>query len=233
MAQTSPIESVLFQGGTDQSAVSPEEAVYRVHRTEVPARTRLDSLFYVASKRLAMVIITTWQPTGDTLTLVEGWRANGKRSYSRPQLGHKTHGEYLGYDAQGRLREKSAYAEGKRVATECYGETGSPSPCGDYQYTEKMPVFPGGQQALLSYIGRSIRYPGKALKERRQGRVFVTFAVDETGRVRDTRVAEGISPELDAEALRVLRGLPRFEPGQQNGEVVPVYFTVPVTFSIK
>jgi TonB family protein len=100
-------------------------------------------------------------------------------------------------------------------------------------YSEQMPVYPGGSQALLQYIGSSVRYPREALKKRQQGKVLITFVVDETGQVRDARVKKGVSPTIDAEALRVMNGLARFEPGRQNGEAVPVYFTVPVQFAIQ
>ncbi|MCA8830384.1 energy transducer TonB [Hymenobacter pini] len=231
--QPQPIRSTIFQGFADRAVTSAEEAVYRVKLIEVPGQMRLDSIYFVASGRLASVATITWALNGDTLLVVEGWRENGKRNYVRHQRGKKTHGEYLNYDTQGRLREKTNYLDGKKSASECYTKTGAPGPCSNYVYTEKMPEYPGGSQAMLAYIARTMRYPSKALEQRHQGRVFVTFVVAETGEVRCLQVQQGVSPELDAEALRVLRSLPRFEPGLQNGETVAVYYTVPVTFALK
>ncbi|SNC62785.1 TonB family C-terminal domain-containing protein [Hymenobacter gelipurpurascens] len=199
----------------------------------MPGQSQLDSIFYVASKRLMRVRATTWQPAGDTLITTTDWRANGKRSGLNISSGVKKHQEHLAFDTEGRTRRKTVSERGKEISAECYSETGASVPCAEYQYVEKMPVYPGGHQALLAYIGSSVRYPKEALKKRNYGVVHLTFVVDETGHVSYARVKKGVSPELDAEALRVISGLARFEPGQQNGEAVPVFFTVPVTFAIR
>jgi TonB family protein len=231
-AQVLPVKTTFYTVFSD-SAVVTEEAIYKVKRTEVPAQSRIDSVFYVASKRLMRVQATTWQPAGDTLITTTYWRANGKRSGLDNSSGIKKHREHLTFDTEGRTRQKTVWEGGKEISAECYSETGTPVPCAEYQYVEKMPVYPGGQQALLQYVVSTTRYPREALKKNQQGRVFVTFVVDETGYVRYARIKKGVSPELDAEALRVMNGLARFEPAQQNGETVPVHFTVPVTFAIK
>lgn len=231
-AQTVPAKQVLYTC-KDSVVLTPADAVYRIQRREVPGKSQLDSVFYLASNRLVRVATTTWQPNGDTLAVVEGRRANGGPEFVRHELGRKAHGEFRAYDAQGKLRRKSQFERGQERSTECFSETGAPADCATYQYTEKMPEFPGGQEALLGHIGRNIRYPAKALRKRQQGKVLVSFVIAETGQVRCLQVKQSLSPELDAEALRVLAKLPDFIPGQQNGETVPVYFTVPVTFAIR
>ena len=102
-----------------------------------------------------------------------------------------------------------------------------------YTYVEQMPVFPGGQEALLAYIGKNIKYPPMALRNQVEGRVFIKFVVGPDGSVTNAEVQKGIGAGCDEESLRVIRTLPRFTPGKQNGRAVPVYFTVPVTFAIK
>ncbi|TGE04848.1 energy transducer TonB [Hymenobacter fodinae] len=230
MAQIQPTKTVFYQAFPD-SAAQVEEAVYRVVRTEVSGQNRLDSLFYTNSKRLVHVRSTTWQSAGDTLVTTTQWRANGKKAGETTSLGKRS--EHTTYDEEGHISQKSVWERGKKIAAVCYSDTGALIPCSEYQYVEKMPEYPGGPQALLQYIGSSIQYPKSALKRRQKGVVIITFVVDETGQVRYTRVKKGISPELDAEALRVISGLAKFEPGQQNGETVPVHYTVPVTFAIK
>lgn len=230
-AQVQPVKTTFYTVYSD-SAVVQEEAIYQVRRTETLGHLRLDSVFYVASRRLLRTSTTPWQPNGDTVTTTSYWRANGKLSGLNTNHGAKKRSEHVTFDSEGRKRRKSVWEKGKEISAECYSETGSSVACTEYQYVEKMPEYPGGQQALLQYVGRSTRYPKVALKKHQQGKVFVTFVVDETGHVRYARIKKGVSPELDAEALRVMNGLARFEPGQQNGETVPVYFTVPVTFAI-
>ncbi|RFP66677.1 energy transducer TonB [Hymenobacter lapidiphilus] len=232
-AQDLSARTTLYKSSRDSVVLEPAYASYRIQRTGVAGKSQLDTIFYVASGRLLKVVRTTWLPTGDTLTVVEGLRANGRPHYVRHELGRKAHGEYRGYDERGRLQRKAQFERGKEQSAECYSKNGALVSCSQYAYTEKMPEFPGGFQAMLSYIGRTMRYPGKALREQRQGRVFLTFVVAETGEVRCAQVTKGVSPELDAEALRVIGSMPRFKPGQQDGEAVPVYFTVPVTFAIK
>ncbi|SNR77732.1 energy transducer TonB [Hymenobacter mucosus] len=102
-----------------------------------------------------------------------------------------------------------------------------------YQYVEQMPVFPGGQEALLGYIGKNIKYPAMALRNQVEGRVFIKFVVGADGSVTGATIEKGIGAGCDEEALRVIKNLPKFTPGKQNGRAVPVYFTVPVTFAIK
>ncbi|SDY77728.1 energy transducer TonB [Hymenobacter psychrophilus] len=102
-----------------------------------------------------------------------------------------------------------------------------------YTYVEQMPVFPGGQEALLAYISKNIKYPAMALRNQVEGRVFIKFVVGPDGAVSNVEVQKGIGAGCDEESMRVIKNLPRFTPGKQNGRAVSVYFTVPVTFSIK
>ncbi|GGG46427.1 TonB family protein [Hymenobacter sp. 5516J-16] len=102
-----------------------------------------------------------------------------------------------------------------------------------YTYVEQMPVFPGGQEALLQYIAKNIKYPAMALRNQVEGRVFIKFVVGPDGAVTNAEVQKGIGAGCDEESLRVIKNLPRFTPGKQNGRAVSVYYTVPVTFAIK
>ncbi|WP_231717485.1 energy transducer TonB [Hymenobacter sp. DG25A] len=102
-----------------------------------------------------------------------------------------------------------------------------------YTYVEQMPVFPGGQEALLQYIGKNIKYPAMALRNQIEGKVFVAFTVNPEGQVQDVKVTKPLGGGCDEEAVRVIKTLPRFSPGKQNGRAVSVSFTVPVTFAIR
>ena len=98
---------------------------------------------------------------------------------------------------------------------------------------EKMPAFPGGDRELLKYLAKNTRYPASAEENKITGKVTVKFCVTETGKVDKVSVLKGVHPDLDAEAVRVISGLPDFEPGQQGGKEVPVWYMVPVTFTIR
>lgn len=98
---------------------------------------------------------------------------------------------------------------------------------------EEMPVFPGGENELLKYIAENIKYPESAKVNGIQGKVIVKFAVDPEGKVTKESVLKGADPDLDAEALRVVRTMPRFKPGRQDGKAVPVWYMVPINFTLK
>ena len=98
---------------------------------------------------------------------------------------------------------------------------------------EDMPEFPGGDLALRKYIATSIKYPVIAQENGIQGKVYVTFVVNKQGRVENARIARGVDPSLDKEALRVVNSLPPWKPGKQRGKPVKVSFTVPINFVLQ
>jgi TonB family protein len=98
---------------------------------------------------------------------------------------------------------------------------------------EQMPQFPGGTQAMMDYLSKSIRYPEVAAKNGIQGRVTVRFIVDETGAVTDIAVIKGLDPSCDQEAIRVVKAMPKWIPGKQKGQAVPVYYTLPISYRLK
>ncbi len=97
---------------------------------------------------------------------------------------------------------------------------------------EEMPEYPGGTEALLEYLRSNIKYPKNCMENKIQGRVLVTFVVNKDGRIVEPKVVKGVDPELDAEALRVINGMPTWTPGKQKGEAVRVQYTVPVNFRL-
>ena len=96
-----------------------------------------------------------------------------------------------------------------------------------------MPIFPGGFEALLKFLQENTVYPEKAKDNNIQGRVFVQFVVTSKGNIGTVKILRGVDPLLDAEAIRVVKSLPKFEPGKQkDGVAVPVWFHAPITFSL-
>ena len=98
---------------------------------------------------------------------------------------------------------------------------------------EEMPVFPGGDEALMKFINSSIIYPEDAKAKNIQGRVILRFAVMSDGRVDNVTVLKKIDPALDEEAIRVAKSLPSWKPGRQQGKPVNVWYSVPITFALK
>lgn len=101
-----------------------------------------------------------------------------------------------------------------------------------YDIIEEPPSFPGGQAAMMTYLARNIKYPPTAMKNKIEGRVILQFVVRADGSISDTHVMRSISPELDAEAVRVIANMPKWNPGKQDGKPVNVKFTIPVSFKL-
>lgn len=102
-----------------------------------------------------------------------------------------------------------------------------------FDMVEEMPEFKGGNKALMDYLAANLQYPKGAETKGTQGRVIVQFIVNTDGSIDDAKVVRSVDPELDAEALRVINGMPKWKPGTQKGEPVRVKYTVPVVFRLK
>ncbi|MDP2112885.1 MAG: TonB family protein [Bacteroidota bacterium] len=101
-----------------------------------------------------------------------------------------------------------------------------------FSMVEEMPQFPGGFEALKTYVAASMKYPTIALENVIQGQVTVKFVVDKSGKVTNTRVSRSVDPSIDKEALRIVNSLPKWEPGKQNGEAVDVSYEMPINFNM-
>jgi protein TonB len=98
---------------------------------------------------------------------------------------------------------------------------------------EEMPMFPGGETELLKFIQEHTQYPEVAKENNIQGKVIVRFCVTSKGGVDKVEILKSVDPELDKEAIRVVKTLPAFKPGKQGGKPVPVWFMVPINFTLK
>ena len=102
-----------------------------------------------------------------------------------------------------------------------------------FDVVEEMPSFPGGQGALMAFLSSNIKYPVVAQENGVQGRVIVGFVVEKDGSISDVKVMRSVDPSLDREAQRVVKAMPKWKPGKQNGSAVRVKYTVPVVFRLQ
>ncbi|CAM3621030.1 energy transducer TonB [Pontibacter korlensis] len=102
-----------------------------------------------------------------------------------------------------------------------------------YTYVEQMPSFPGGEMEMMKYLGKNIRYPAAAQRAGVEGLVVLSFVVSKTGEISDIQVVKNLGAGTDEEAVRVVKTMPKWTPGKQNGRAVPVRYTLPVRFTIK
>ena len=116
------------------------------------------------------------------------------------------------------------------------GEVEAPaqeSPADDaFDVVEQMPEYPGGPKALMEFLNNNVQYPAEAEKAGIQGRVIATFIVEKDGSISNAKVVKSVDPLLDAEALRVIGAMPNWKPGMQNGKIVRVKYTIPLSFHL-
>lgn len=102
-----------------------------------------------------------------------------------------------------------------------------------FTVVEQMPMYPGGDGALMGYLRDNIHYPTVAAENGVQGRVVVGFVVERDGSITDVKIIRGVDPSLDREAMRVVKNMPKWTPGKQNGSAVRVKYQVPVSFRLQ
>ena len=101
-----------------------------------------------------------------------------------------------------------------------------------YQIVEEMPKFPGGEKALMDYVSNNVKYPEEAKNKNIAGRVFVSFVVEKDGSIGEVKVLRGIGGGCDEEAVRVIKGMPKWKPGMQKGKPVRVSYQIPIYFKL-
>ena len=102
-----------------------------------------------------------------------------------------------------------------------------------FQVVEQMPEFPGGMSEAMKFLAKNIKYPVAAQQAKIEGRVIVQFVVGKDGSISDVHTVRSVSPELDAEAIRVVSMMPKWNPGKQRGKAVPVSYTMPIMFRLQ
>lgn len=102
-----------------------------------------------------------------------------------------------------------------------------------FTIVEQMPEFPGGIEALFAYLGNTLKYPAMAKDAKIQGKVYVTFVVDRDGSIANVKVLRGIGGGCDEEAIKVVKGMPKWEPGRQRSKAVRVQYNLPINFILK
>lgn len=102
-----------------------------------------------------------------------------------------------------------------------------------YMTVEKAPSFPGGIDALGRFLMRTMRYPASGVENRIQGRVWLTFVVEKDGSLTDIKVAKGVSKDIDAEAVRIMKASPKWDPGMQNAHAVRVQYSQSLDFKLQ
>jgi protein TonB len=142
----------------------------------------------------------------------------------------KKNGQLFTYWANGKLKRADKYEDDKLIEGKCMTVEGKERSHYDY---EKMPEFPGGINKLRQYLSKEIKYPKNANRAGIEGRVLVGFVVNENGTISDIKIIEKVFNELDEEAMRVVRKMPKWEPGMEDGEAEKFSFNLPIQFKLQ
>lgn len=158
------------------------------------------------------------------------WYESGQLKWEINLKDNQKHGLLYTYWPNGTRKRKEFYEKDILMGSKCMDTTGAEIKYFDF---EKNPEFPGGREARLRYLDKELTYPMIARKQGQQGRVLVGFTVDEQGELSNFKILRGVSAELDEEALRVVRKMPKWTPGERDGEVVKILFTLPIRFELR
>jgi protein TonB len=102
-----------------------------------------------------------------------------------------------------------------------------------FEKVEDMPEFPGGEQAMMDFVAKNVQYPKEAMEKEISGRVLVGFIVEKDGSVNEVKIVRGIGGGCDEEAVRVVKAMPKWKPGKQDGKTVRVSYTMPFFFKMQ
>jgi TonB family protein len=160
-----------------------------------------------------------------------GYHDNGRPEEKGAFVDGYRQGQWTGYHENGQPYYEEEWKAGELVSGKSYSEDGTQSYT--YRRAAEMPTYPDGLPGLTRYLSRALRYPAAARRARVQGEVIIGFTVDEQGAVVDAKVLKPLGGGCDEEALRVVRGMERWQPGRVKGRPVPVNHSLPIRFVVQ
>jgi len=222
-AQTEGSEKTFFITGEKES-----ENSFIVDRTDAFTRrkyTGLSTKWYKSGQIKSQLNYSAGKLEGKHTQ----WYEDGQIYYVSNFADGKREGEAFTYYPGGKLKRKEVFTNDLLAEGKCFTKVGSDTV---YFPMEELPEFPGGEAALLNFIKKNVKYNKKALKQGIKGLVVLQFVVDKFGNITDPEVVKRLSPELDAESLRVVNLMPgNWKPARQEGKPVSFRFTLPIRFS--
>lgn len=137
-------------------------------------------------------------------------------------------GEFISYYENGNKKSQVNFQRGEVIMAKYWNESGQETAAPEGPRLDKQPEFPGGMNQVYKYISENFRYP-PGLIPRPKGKILIKFVIDKDGSTTDVFAAELVHPLLDAEAIRLVKNMPKWEPGSINGKAVKVYYTLPIS----
>lgn len=160
----------------------------------------------------------------------EDYYPDGKRHTVGAFRQGKLDGELKSYWENGKLKRDDVFSGDKLLHGKCYDSTGRTVSHTKYRV---MPEFPGGDAGFIHYLSTSVHYPKDARELGIQGTVVIKFNIEKNGRISDASVSKSVAPDIDQEALRVVRAMPRWKPGTLDDETVIEHYSLPIRFKLQ
>jgi periplasmic protein TonB len=157
------------------------------------------------------------------------WYENGQLQKDIDYKDGKKSGQLLTYWENGMSKRIDFFENDELIEGKCFGSDGQEIDHFDFV---KSPEFPGGKEAYARYLIRQTKYPSKARKMGIEGRVVVRYTITEYGTISDIEIIQSVTDELDKEAIRVVKNMPKWEPGMEEGEAVRVTLSIPIWFRL-
>ena len=242
-------DTTFYDGSWDKVNSRSEATYYTLIKNEQP-----DSFgrAVVKSYTLSGQIIEEINYSNFKKYILDGtfkeWYKDGKPRKDIDYTNGAIDGKLITYWKSGKLKRKDKYINDSFISGECFNSTGGDTQWYEYQ---QMPVYPGGEDAMMSFISSSVVYPKEAMDMNAQARVYVTFIVSKTGFVKSVNVKKfeeissppknkkkyseyvGAFDLLKEEAIRVIRNMPYWTPGRLDGELVSISYVVPIKFILR
>jgi len=158
------------------------------------------------------------------------WYISGEKKVLSNYSNDKLNGNFQVFYMNGNIKRSEKWNNGEWISGECFDEEGNKT---DYCSYQELATFIGGLPELYKYIGETLKYPVTAQMAGIQGRVYIHFLINKDGSITDVKVVKSINKDIDAEAVRIVREMPKWKPGRFEGKLVINEFTLPINFKLE
>lgn len=232
------VDTFYFNTDWDTVKTKAEALHYRVVQTNGKQRitstfditdssdVKTDETLYRRDKSATVIGDSVWWKYGPA----REWYASGQLKEESTYLFNRLHNDLKTYYPNGALRRHDVYRLDTLVEGQCYALDSSKIAYIPYK---EQPEFKGGLQKMFEYLGSNVLYDERARRSSIEGTVYVGFVVSKTGAVENVKIKRGVHPWLDTEAVRVVKLMPKWKAGKQEGELVRVNYTLPVKFRLE
>jgi protein TonB len=223
-------DTTYFDNNLKKANSIKDASYYKVVLRQQPDTNQAIETFYFKSGKIKSQKSYTNYKDKKIEGKAKEWYESGQIRKNIDYKEGKKNGQLLTFWDNGNPKRIDTYKNDSLIEGKCMNPDGTKTTYYDY---EKLPEFPGGKNELRQYLSKEIKYPKKSRKEDVEGRVLVYYIVNENGTISDIKIAQGVNDELDKEAIRVVKNMPNWEPGMQDGEAVKIGFYLPILFRLE